>query len=239
MPKGAVLYIRVSTVEQASSNNSLPVQEKKGRDYCGQHGLIVVKVFSDRGGSARVADRKQFQAMLKFCRHHKREVSHVIVSDLSRFSRNVGDQPNSIVELAQSGVKLLSVDESQIDDSAAGKMAQGMIGVFNQYFSDALSERTKFRMQAGVQAGRWLWKGPIGYRNDTSTKIVVMDSEAATFVRKAFSLIADGIYPSTEPVLRLLVTMGFKTAKGSPVSRQTFEKMLKNPFYAGWVVSGA
>jgi hypothetical protein len=32
--------------------------------------------------------------------------------------------------------------------------------------------------------------------------------------------------------------MGFKTAKGKPVTPQTFEKMLKNPFYAGWVVSG-
>ena len=32
MAKGAVLYIRVSTAEQASSNNSLPLQEKKGRD---------------------------------------------------------------------------------------------------------------------------------------------------------------------------------------------------------------
>ena len=41
---GAICYIRVSTAEQASGNNSLPVQEKKLRDYCKLHDLPVLKV---------------------------------------------------------------------------------------------------------------------------------------------------------------------------------------------------
>jgi hypothetical protein len=48
----------------------------------------------------------------------------------------------------------------------------------------------------------------------------------------------DGSYVSTDNVLRLLTSMGFKTRKGRTVTKQTFARMLKNPFYAGWIVSG-
>ena len=96
MAKGAVLYIRVSTAEQALSNQSLPTQEKKLRDYCQQHGLTVLRVFADKGESARTDDRPQFRQMLTYCQQHRREISHVIVSDLSRLARNVLDQGQTI-----------------------------------------------------------------------------------------------------------------------------------------------
>jgi hypothetical protein len=49
----------------------------------------------------------------------------------------------------------------------------------NQFFSDSLSEKTRFRMKAGVEKGRWLWKAPLGYRNDIQTKSVVIDADVA------------------------------------------------------------
>ena len=67
MPKGAVIYIRVSTAEQASSNQSLPVQESKARALCQQRGLSALKLFADKGESAP-DDRPEFKKLMTYCR---------------------------------------------------------------------------------------------------------------------------------------------------------------------------
>src|SRR5207244_4632867 len=152
---GAVCYIRVSTAEQASGNNSLPVQEKKLRDYCKLHDLAVLKVFVDPGESARTTDRPEFQRMLTYCREHRKNISHLIVADLSRFARNLMDQGVTLAILRRLGIKFVSVDEPITDDSAAGKLAQNILGSFYQFSSDSLSERTQDRMRAAVNAGRF------------------------------------------------------------------------------------
>src|SRR5258708_5531930 len=114
MPKGAVIYVRVSTTEQASSNQSLPVQESKARALCQQRGLAVLKLFADKGESARTDDRPEFKKLMTYCRLHRREISNVVVSDLSRLARNVLDQGQTIVELIEMGIALISVDEPNL-----------------------------------------------------------------------------------------------------------------------------
>jgi site-specific DNA recombinase len=234
--KGAILYIRVSTPEQAAGNYSLVTQEAKERNLCREKGLAVLKLFTDED-SARTDDRPEFKRMMAYCRQHRKDISHVIVSDLSRLARNVLDQGNTSVELSGMGIQLISVDEPNLDESAAGKLLKNVLGSMNQFFSDSLSEKTKFRMKAGVEKGRWLWVAPLGYKNDTDTKTVVIDSEAAPYVQKAFNLVVD-TSKSVDGILRLLTNLGFKTRKGHSVSEQTFARLLRNEFYAGWVVSG-
>ena len=153
MSKGAVIYVRVSTAEQASSNQSLPVQESKARALCQQRGLNVLKLFADKGESARTDDRPEFKKLMAYCREHRREISHVIVADLSRLARNVLDQGQTIVELTEMGIQLVSVDEPNLDDSAAGRLLKNVLGSMNQFFSDSLSEKTKDRMTAGSRGG--------------------------------------------------------------------------------------
>src|SRR5438270_12273451 len=177
---GAVGYFRVSTKEQAVQNKSLPVHE------C---------TFLDKQ-SARTDKRPEFQRMLEYCQKHHKQSSCVVVADLSRFARNVVDQGTSIMTLKQLGIDVVSIDEPITDDTAAGKLARNMLGSMNQFFSDSLSEKTKFRMAAGVKQGRWLWVAPLGYLNDTHTKQTIPDPKRAGLVRKAFELIADKDYSS-------------------------------------------
>ena len=67
----------------------------------------------------------------------------------------------------------------------ARRSAQAL-GAFNQYFSDSLSEKTKFRMQVAVQTGRFVWRAPIGYTNPKTGagSIVKVDPERARLVPK-------------------------------------------------------
>ena len=111
-----------------------------------------------------------------------------------------------------------------------------MLGSMNQFFSDSLSEKTKFRMAAGVKQGRWLWVAPVGYLN--VDKKILVDGQRAPLVHKAFQLIGNGGYATTEAVLKIVTSMGLDTRKGRPITRQTFHKMIQNPFYCGWIVSG-
>ena len=192
---GAVGYLRVSTLEQAAVNNSLPVQQSKFDAHCGRNDLTALESFVDKQ-SGRNTERPAFQRMLTYCRKNKSRVKCVVVADLSRLARNVVDQGQTIAELSKQGIRLVSIDEPNIDGTAAGKLAGNILAAFNQFFSDSLSEKTRFRMQVGREAGRWLWVAPLGYLNDTATKRVVIDPARAPLVTKAFEL--RGTAPQSE-----------------------------------------
>src|SRR2546426_5697127 len=230
---GAVGYFRVSTKEQAVQNNSLPVQDGKFKGYCTSNNLPVLCTFLDKQ-SARTDKRPEFQRMLEYCQKNHKQISCVIVADLSRFARNVVDQGTSIMTLKQLGIDVVSVDEPITDDTAAGKLARNMLGSMNQFFSDSLSEKTKYRMEAGVKAGRWLWVAPLGYLNEKKSKTIVLDPDRAALIHKLFELIADTDYKSA---FRLVTAMGLTTRNGRPVPKQTLSRMVRNEFYAGWIVS--
>ncbi len=233
---GAVIYLRVSTEEQANGPLNLSNQEQRCRNFCAQSGLSVVQLFTDPGVSGRSAARPEFQQMLRFCKDNRRDVSYVVVQDLSRFARNTRDQADAIVELERHGVHVRSVYEPHVDETAAGKLAANMLGAFNQYFSDSLSEKMKDRMRASVAAGRFPWRAPIGYKN-VGGKVgpnIVPDPERAQFIQQAFDLIATGLHKRTK-VLHILTRDGLRTASGKPLSPQTFQAVLRNSLYCGWV----
>src|SRR5580765_4572227 len=89
----------------------------------------------------------------------------MVVADLSTLARNMSDQGWKIARLSEVGTGLASVDEPNIGRSAAGKLNANMLGAVNQFHSDVLSERVRYRMSETVKAGRFVWRDPLGYRN--------------------------------------------------------------------------
>lgn len=235
MTNVAISYCRVSTKEQS---DSLPVQQRKCLDYADSRRLQHVQAFVD-SQSGRTNDRPQLQALLEYCRRHRKEVKHVIVSDLSRLARNVTDQGLIIAQLTNLAIRLHSVDESSLGDDATGKLGRNVIGAISQFFSDSLSERTKFRMQEAVKEGRFVWVAPVGYINPQKGRgsIIQVDPVRAPLVRKGFELMATRRY-SSDDSLRSVTALGLTTKKGTRVPKQTWHSILRNPLYAGWVKSG-
>jgi site-specific DNA recombinase len=233
---GAVVYVRVSTDEQANGPLNLGNQEKRCREYCKQHGWSVLEVFIDPGESARSVERPEFKRMLAYCRTHRRKVQYVVVQDLSRFAHNLQDQAQTISELERIGVLLRSTYESNIDETAAGKLAANIFGTFNQYFSGALSEKMRDRTRQSVSAGRFPWRVPIGYRNvgGKDGPNIVPDETRAPLIRRAFELVASGLHKQSA-VLQIVTDEGLTTAGGRPLPKQTFQAVLRNPLYAGFV----
>jgi hypothetical protein len=81
----------------------------------------------------------------------------------------------------------------------------------------------KVRTRAAMLNGRYPWRGPTGYRNvgGQAGPNIVPDEHAGPLIRRGFELVAIGEYTKAE-VLRMLTDEGLRTAKGKPLSMQTF-----------------
>ena len=86
---GAVLYIRVSTDEQARQGVSLGAQEERLRAYCTMRGLSVVGIIRDEGVSAfKHLDKRPGGAeLLRLV--SRGEAVHVVALKLDRLFRQV------------------------------------------------------------------------------------------------------------------------------------------------------
>ena len=85
----AVLYLRVSTKEQAERGGeaegfSIPAQRQACYRKAEALGATVVEEFVDRGESARSANRPQLQRMLRFVAEQR--VSFAIVHKIDRLA---------------------------------------------------------------------------------------------------------------------------------------------------------
>ena len=83
----AILYIRVSTDEQAESGFSLRHQEEQLLRYCKIKGIEVLKMFSE-DYSAKTFNRPEYKEMFEFAKRNKKQVNHLLFTKWDRCSRN-------------------------------------------------------------------------------------------------------------------------------------------------------
>jgi len=232
----AVIYCRVSTKEQVD-NFSLGTQEKACREYCARHNADVDRVFVEEGESAKTANREQFQKALAYCRENKSRVKWFVVYAANRFARNSHDHLATRAFLAGLGVNLRSVTEP-IDESSQGKFMESIMAAVAQLDNDVRADRTKAGMKAAIATGKWTFKAPLGYlsgHHKPGSASLIQDPQRAPLIRQAFEMFASGLH-TKQNVLKRVNCAGLQTAKGRPLSQQTFEQLLRKPVYAGWVV---
>lgn len=144
----AIIYLRVSTKEQAEKGGSaegfsIPAQ----REACLQkaEGLraVVVDEFSDRGESARSADRPALKAMLKqLADPEQTPVDYIIVHKIDRLARNRADDVAINLAIRGAGATLVSCTES-IDETPSGILMHGIMSSLAEYYSANLAHEVK------------------------------------------------------------------------------------------------
>ena len=231
----AVIYCRVSTKDQ-TQNLSLPTQRKSCIEYCEKLGYSVERIFTEEGESAKTADRPEFLKLLSYCRQRKGTIHSLVVYSLSRFARNSHDFHAVKGLLAGLGITLRSVTEPT-DSTSTGMLMESILAAFAQFDNDVRAERTVAGMKAAHERGRWTFQAPLGYQNAKGIingVSMIPDPERAPLVAKAFELVATGQY-SKQEVLKKVSNLGLRTRKGRSVSTQSFDNLLRNPLYAGWI----
>ncbi len=231
-PPRALLYCRVSTRRQ-TDNLSLPEQRARCTAFCEQNGWSVERVFVDKGASAKTADRPALMELLEYVKTHP--VSYVVVYDLTRYMRNTHEHWAVRAVLAAHGVQLRSVTQA-IDESATGKLMEGILASFSTFDNDQRRDKTINGMKARVEAGGWPFMAPIGYlkQRGENGPTLTIDPEKAPLIREAFELMATGCFTKTQ-VLASVTKGGLRTRRGAPLSTQTFFDLLNNGAYAGWL----
>lgn len=228
MKNQAVIYTRVSTVEQVS-NFSLANQEKQCRAYCAAQGWPVARVFREEGESAKTDKRAQFQFMFKYCEENKARIGFVVIADITRFSRETADYHRLLTQLGLSKILLRSATQV-LDETPIGKLMGTMLAAFGCFDNNTKADKTVLGMKAAITAGTWPHRAPLGYLNSPSG--LVHDLIRAPLIKTAFERMATGAYPQVE-ILRHITAAGLARRNGKPLALQWFNKTLRNPLYAG------
>ncbi|MDD5156177.1 MAG: recombinase family protein, partial [Candidatus Omnitrophica bacterium] len=104
-------------------------------------------------------------------------------------------------------------------------------GMANQYILD-LRTNTKRGLMEKVKRGEYASLAPLGYINDTRTKLVVVDKKRSKVVREAFELYAQN-NSRLEDIGIFFAKHGIITRGKKPFSRDKVAWILSNPFYYG------
>ena len=233
-----IIYCRVSSKEQ-TEGTSLKSQELACREYAKGRDITVLKVFVERGESAKFADRTQLLELIDFVRKARGEVKVLVVWKVDRFARNVGDHFNIKATLMKYGVRIASVTEP-IDSNPEGKLMETILAGFAQFDNDIRAMRSVQGMRRKIQEGIFPWGAPLGYKSpigprEKKTAPDVPDRPLFDLLQKAWKEFATGAYTKAE-IRRLLTSWGIVAKNGAPFSPQSIDHLFRNRYYAGRII---
>jgi site-specific DNA recombinase len=241
------LYVRVSSEEQAENpEGSIKNQEQRLREAVewrnkNSHFGEIVGVYVDAGISAKDMNRPRLQDMLRSIRH--KETDLVMVTELSRLSRNNRDFLSMWDMLHDHGCSFMSLREDFDTTTAAGEMLLFQIMNFAQFERKQTSERVTANILA--RASRGLYNGgpvPLGYKLIPERHgYLAIDEEQAATIKVIFdTFLREGSLTATA---RWLNEKGYSAKKlmegGGGKSRlgyfyiDNLHKILRNKAYVG------
>lgn len=177
-------YIRVSTSEQVSKENSLPAQKIALDEYASAHGMKCVGVYADEGKTAakEIRRRKAIHAMLADIEAGK--IDLVIFTRFDRFTRNPTEYFKIMETFDKAGVQWKATMQQELDLNT--DMGQTLIlfylGMGRQEIAN-ISERIKATAAVRIQKKLPISGAqnmPIGYTigtDEKGQKIVAKDPE--------------------------------------------------------------
>ena len=226
-------YIRVSTSEQVSKDNSLPAQKIALQQWCEKNNAVCAGLYADEGKSAskNIRKRKEIHRMMRDIRDGK--IDLVIFTRFDRFTRNPEDYFKMMETMNAAGVQWKAIMQPELDLNT--NMGQTLIMFYlgiNRQESANISERNKATIGVRIQRG-----SPItGAHNYPISHTIGTDERGNKIVIKD---------PEMEPVVWTYInhyeTHHSKKAAmeycnnlfGLDISYNSYEKVLKNPLMYG------
>ena len=177
-------YIRVSTSEQVSKENSLPAQKIALEKYAEENGMKVVGLYADEGKTAakQTRKRKAIHEMLADIKDGK--IDLVIFTRFDRFTRNPAEYYKMMETFDVAGIQWKAISQPELDLNTP--MGQTLIlfylGIGQQEIAN-ISERIIATAQVRIQKGAPItgaqnlpFTHTIGV-NDRGDKIVILDQK--------------------------------------------------------------
>jgi site-specific DNA recombinase len=234
-----LLYVRVSTDEQAQQGYSLDYQEETLRTFCKRMNYQVIAVFRE-DHSAKNFKRPEWSRLQTFLKTNKRLVDKVLFTKWDRFSRNIHDAFTEIKKLEYFGIEPNAVEQWLESEN------QDRVILLSFYLSIGEAERAKIasRTKDGTyqakKEGYYASRAPYGYDSQRDgakstrgsakgKRSILVPNSMAPFVTKAFKQVALSVEPVEATRKRLY-------SEGMTLKKSSFNEMLKNIVYAGKII---
>jgi site-specific DNA recombinase len=229
--KKAILYIRVSTDEQADKGYSQRDQHERLMRYCEQHVIVVSKViFEDY--SAKTFNRPEWSKMLAAIKKGKDKTDTILVTKWDRFSRNVSESYSMIGILAKYDVRPFSIEQPLDMSIPESKMMLAIYLAASEVDNDRRALNVFYGMRRAKKEGRWMATAPVGYENLTTPqgqKYIAPYEKKAVIIKWAFKEITHNNL-TLEEIRRQANRLGLNT------SRANFWRLVRNPVYCGKLI---
>ncbi|WP_073193257.1 recombinase family protein [Psychroflexus salarius] len=227
--KNVILYVRVSTDEQADKGFSLRDQEEKLKAYCKTNHLSVLKVYRE-DYSAKTFERPEMKKLIAYCKQHQELVDELLFVKWDRFSRNTSESYNTINLFTSLGIRPNAIEQPlDLSIPEQGLMLAVYLSV-PEVENMRRSQNVIAGMRRALKEGRYVGSPPKGYfmGRDSSNRPVLTPNKDAKYIQKGFEMMLTNVY-NQKDVYRALKAEGFET------SSTAFYGILRNSLYCGWV----
>lgn len=188
----AFLYERISRDDNLEGDSySISTQKKLLLKVAKEKGFTNCVHFFDDGISGVTMARPKFQEMLREL--EKGRASTVIVKDLSRLGRNYIEVGRLTDEFFPNhNIRLIAISDGIDTDEGENELAP-IRNLFNEWYARDISKKRRLSNKIRGALGEPLSQPPYGYiKNPENPKHWIIEEEAASVVRKIFSMTLDG-----------------------------------------------
>jgi site-specific DNA recombinase len=224
----AILYIRVSTEEQADKGYSQRNQEEMLRKYCINNSIEIRSVIYE-DHSAKSFERPAWSSILQNLKSRKNNVNLILFTKWDRFSRNAGDAYQMISLLRKLGVEPQAIEQPLDLSVPENKMMLAFYLAAPEVENDRRALNVVYGMRRAKKEGRYMGVAPVAYVNKTDPngkKYIALQEPEAAILRWAFEEIAKGSF-NTEQIWITAYKKGLKCSKNA------FWHAIRNPLYYG------
>ncbi len=157
------IYARVST-----TNQDLDPQLRDLKRYAKDRGIVVYKIYSDKGVSGTKENRPALDELMSDAR--KKLFGTVLVWRFDRFARSSRHLVITLEEFINLGINFISYSESIDLGSPMGKAMFTIISAMAQLERDIISERVKAGLRNAKANGKDLGRPPVNEKTKRKIK---------------------------------------------------------------------
>jgi len=226
----AVVYVRVSTEDQARHGYSLEAQEEACRRKALELGAARVEVYRDEGVTGEVLERPGLQAALAAA---KAGAKWFVVYDPDRLSRKLAHQLLLAEQIERAGCQLEFVTMDW-QDTPEGRLFYSLRGAIAEYEKEKFKARSRFGKLAKARRGLLPHRLRIfGYRYVPGEARLEVDPAEAETYRRMVRMALEGLPPAR--IAEEFNASGVPGPNGDRWYRATVRRILRNPAYQGEV----
>lgn len=228
-----VIYVRVSSQEQAKEGYSIGEQLERLKKYCEAMNWTIADSYLDPGYSGGDTERPGLKAMIRDIENG--EIDKVVVYKLDRLSRSQKDTLFLIEDVfLKNNTDFVSMTENFDTSTPFGRAMIGILAVFAQLERDKINERTLMGKEARAKEGKWNGGNtvPIGYNYDSSKDKFIINEYEAMQVKELYELFLAGTPLRT--IETIFLEKGYKHKKGV-WDPKAMRRVLKSKVYCGYI----